>query len=321
MDMRQTTQILINLFIFTCLNHVLFAQHEVKAEEISNGQQVSRGNLRTYKIPFNDTCVREVAIWTPANYDPKKKYATIYMHDGQMLYDSTVTWNKKEWRVDETADSLISNGVTRPFIVVGIYNDPPNRYAEFFPQDAVDYMDTAYTNNMLKSLWNGELRANHYINWITKELIPFVEDRYTVSHKREDRFLIGSSMGGLISLYGLTRNPKTFGGAACLSIHTPMINFQLMGDDAMRSLVLPYNAYLMKELPSPKKVKLYIDRGTQTLDAYYGPYHEVLMQTLSKRGYEMGAQYMTLVWDKTAHDEVSWAKRLAVPMKFLLLKE
>lgn len=319
--MRQSAKIIVNLFIFICLNHELLAQREAMVEETLNGQHVSRGNLKTYKIPFNDTCLREVAIWTPANYNPKKKYATIYMHDGQMLYDSTVTWNRKEWRVDETSDSLISNGVTRPFIVVGIYNDPPNRYAEFFPQQTIEFMDSSYANKLMKTLWNGELRANHYIDWISEELIPFVENRYAVSHKREDRFLIGSSMGGLISLYGITRNPKVFGGAACLSIHTPMINFQLIREDAMRSLVLPYNAYLMKELPSPKKVKLYIDRGTETLDAYYGPYHEVLMQTLSKRGYQIGAQYMALVWDKTAHDEVSWAKRLAVPMKFLLIKD
>jgi hypothetical protein len=128
-------------------------------------------------------------------------------------------------------------------------------------------------------------------------------------------------MGGLISLYGLTREPKTFGGAACLSIHTPMINFQMTGDDAMNQLALPFNRYLSQTLPSPKKMKVYIDRGTETLDAHYGPYHEVLLNTLAKSGYEIGSNYLTLVWDKTAHDEASWANRLAVPMKFLLIKD
>jgi hypothetical protein len=262
-----------------------------------------------------------VLIWLPTDYNPKVKYATIYMHDGQMLFDATTTWNKKEWRVDETADSLISNGITRPFIVVGIYNDPPNRYAEFFPKQAVQYMDTAYVSKLTSSLWNGELRADFYLDWIKKELIPFIEQTYSVSHKREDRFLIGSSMGGLISLYGLTRSPETFGGAACLSIHTPMINFQMVGDDAMNQLVLPFNTYLSKTLPSPKKAKIYIDRGTETLDAYYGPYHDVLLTTMKKCGYEIGSNYSTLVWEKTAHDEVSWANRLAVPIKFLLIKD
>lgn len=316
--MHQSKLFLVNLFIFTCLSPLLFAQ---KTSEIPNDQNVSAGKLISYKLPFNDTCTREVAIWIPTNYDPKKTYASIYMHDGQMLFDSTVTWNKKEWRVDETSDSLISKGITRPFIVVGIYNDPPNRYAEFFPQQTSSYMDSAYVSQLTKTLWNGELRADFYLNWITEALIPFVESKYSVSHKREDRFLMGSSMGGLISLYGLTQKPRVFGGAACLSIHTPMINFQMMGDDAMNQLVLPFNRYLAKELPSPKKVILYLDRGTETLDAYYGPYHEVLMNTLEQRGYLVGPKYISLVWDKTAHDEVSWANRLAFPMKFLLIKD
>ena len=309
------------LSLHLLLSNAIVAQQMKMDVLVPNEQKVSKGKLESYLLPFRDTLVRRVLIWLPANYDSNKKYATIFMHDGQMLFDSTVTWNKKEWRVDETADSLISNGITRPFIVVGIYNDPPNRYAEFFPQETAKYMDSNYVSKLKQTLWNGELRADYYIDWITKKLIPFVEDHYAVSHKREDRFLIGSSMGGLISLYGLTREPKTFGGSACLSIHTPMINFQLMGDDAMNQLALPFNAYLSKSLPAPKKVKVYIDRGTETLDASYGPYHEVLLKTLAKSGYEVGSNYLTLVWDKTAHDEVSWANRLAVPIKFLLIKD
>jgi hypothetical protein len=95
----------------------------------------------------------------------------------------------------------------------------------------------------------------------------------------------------------------------------------MTGDDAMNQLVLPFNRYLSKTLPSPKKVKLYIDRGTETLDAHYGPYHDVLLSTMKKCGYEIGPNYSTFVWDKTGHDEVSWANRLAVPIKFLLIKD
>jgi hypothetical protein len=312
---------LISFIIFLIQIGSLSAQIKTDVSSVKFDEKVSKGSLQGFQFSFKDSSSRRVLIWLPANYSPKVKYATIYMHDGQMLFDSTTTWNKKEWRVDETADSLISNGITRPFIVVGIYNDPPNRYAEFFPQETAKYMDSNYIGKLKQTLWNGELRADYYLEWITKALIPFVDKSYSVSHKREDRFLIGSSMGGLISLYGLTQKSKTFGGAACLSIHTPMINLQMTGDDAMNQLVLPFNTYLSKTLPSPKKVKLYIDRGTETLDAYYGPYHDVLLSTMKKCGYETGANYSTLVWEKTAHDEVSWANRLAVPMKFLLIKD
>jgi hypothetical protein len=298
-----------------------YAQTNKRLWLIPNDQITSHGTLESFKLSFSDSTTRQVVVWLPSNYNPEAKYATIYMHDGQMLFDSRVTWNQKEWRVDETADSLISNGITRSFIVVGIYNDPPNRYAEFFPQQAASYMDSAFLQKLTQSLWNGGLRADFYLDWIKKALIPFVEENYPVSHNRADRFLIGSSMGGLISLYALMSMPKTFGGSACLSLHTPMINFQLFGEDAMKSMVLPFNEYVKRTMPPSRKVKLYIDRGTETLDANYGPYHQVLYTTLTQCGYEIGPNYQTLIWDKTAHDEVSWANRLAFPMKFLLIKD
>jgi enterochelin esterase-like enzyme len=151
-----------------------YAQKNKPLWLVPNNQSASHGTLESFKLPFRDSTTRQVVVWLPSNYNPQLEYATIYMHDGQMLFDSTTTWNKKEWRVDETADSLISNGITRPFIVVGIYNDPPNRYAEFFPQQASLYMDTAYVSTLTSSLWNGELRADYYLEWITKALIPFV---------------------------------------------------------------------------------------------------------------------------------------------------
>lgn len=316
--MKQFTSFLMLLLLCP---YSIYAQKSKSLSLVPNDQKASSGTLESFKLPFGDSTTRQVVIWLPSNYNPKVNYATIYMHDGQMLFDATTTWNKKEWRVDETADSLISNGITRPYIVVGIYNDPPNRYAEFFPQQTTEYMDASYVSKLKKNLWKGELRADYYLEWMTKELIPFVESTYNVSHKSSDRFLIGSSMGGLISLYGLIQKPKTFGGAACLSIHTPMINFQMIGDDAMNQLVLPFNLYLGKKLPSSKKVKIYIDRGTETLDANYGPYHEVLLNTFQTCGYQKGPNYLPLIWDKTGHDEVSWANRLAVPMKFLLIKD
>lgn len=319
--MIQMKQFLSFLLLFHLCSGTFYAQKSKILWLVPNDQKVSSGILESFKLPFSDSTTRQVVVWLPTDYNFKVEYATIYMHDGQMLFDSTTTWNKKEWRVDETADSLQRTGITRPFIVVGIYNDPPNRYAEFFPEQASNYMDTAYVSKLTSTLWKGELRADHYVDWMTKKLIPFVEDHFPVSHRRNDRFLMGSSMGGLISLYGLIQKSKTFGGAACLSIHTPMINFQMTGDDAMNQLVLPFNRYLSKTLPSPKKVKIYIDRGTETLDANYGPYHEVLLSTLAKSGYEIGPNYSTLVWEKTGHDEVSWANRLAVPMKFLLIKD
>ena len=57
---------------------------------------------------------RNVDIWFPEGYTPEKKYAVLYMHDGQMLFDASTTWNKQAWDVDEVAAKLILEGRFAP---------------------------------------------------------------------------------------------------------------------------------------------------------------------------------------------------------------
>ena len=54
-------------------------------------------------------------------YEAGNKHAVIYMHDGQMLFDSTTTWNKQEWHVDEVITKLISEKKIKDCIVVAIF--------------------------------------------------------------------------------------------------------------------------------------------------------------------------------------------------------
>ena len=65
-------------------------------------------------FPSRFVDARNVDVWLPNGYDPKKKYAVLYMHDGQMLFDSTATWNKQEWDVDEVAGRLIAEKRIKP---------------------------------------------------------------------------------------------------------------------------------------------------------------------------------------------------------------
>ncbi len=50
---------------------------------------------------------RTVDVWLPDGYSVAKRYSVIYMHDGQMLFDPSLTWNKTAWQVDQTVGRLI----------------------------------------------------------------------------------------------------------------------------------------------------------------------------------------------------------------------
>lgn len=77
---------------------------------------------------------RNVDVWLPEEYDSSERYAVLYMHDGQMLYDSTTTWNKQEWGVDEVMLKLMDKGEIQQAIVVGIWNVKETRHPDYFPQ-------------------------------------------------------------------------------------------------------------------------------------------------------------------------------------------
>ncbi|HRJ16216.1 MAG TPA: alpha/beta hydrolase-fold protein, partial [Saprospiraceae bacterium] len=84
---------------------------------------VSAGRIERHEqFPSQFVSARNVDVWLPEGYSPRKKYAVLYMHDGQMLFDGAGTWNKQEWQVDEIAGKLLAEGKIRDCIVVGIWN-------------------------------------------------------------------------------------------------------------------------------------------------------------------------------------------------------
>lgn len=264
---------------------------------------------------FNSQYVdaRNVDIWLPPNYDNdvKKQYAVLIMHDGQMLYDSTTTWNHQEWGVDEMAEKLIKNGDAEPFIVVGVWNTP-KRFVEYLPQKpAMLFPDSLV--NQLRNFKKSDFLADNYLQFITKELIPFVEKNYRVKTGMQHRFIAGSSMGGLISLYAICEYPQVFGGAACLSTHWP-VTFNNDYDILPNTLI----HYFANHLPDPKTHKIYFDYGTATLDSLYEPHQLKMDIEMQRHGYQQNINWKTQEFPGANHSEQAWRARLDIPFVFLI---
>lgn len=259
---------------------------------------------------------RDIWVWTPPGYDSTQSYPVLYMHDGQMLFDSTSTWNHQEWQVDEWMEKLIAEGKIRPAIVVGIANGGQYRHTDYFPQDALDLMPEDIRDSIIQRDLMGKPRANRYVNFIVRELKPYIEEHYAASTKPTESFLMGSSMGGLISLYCTTRYPEAFGGAACLSTHWPGSSMAAKYDTIPESIL----AYYAANLPNPYATKLYFDHGTVGLDSLYAPY-QIQMDSILKANDFVDSRGLSKVFEGATHDEHSWAARLDVPLIFLLGKD
>ena len=198
---------------------------------------------------------RNIDIWLPEGYSSSTKYAVLYMHDGQMLYDPAQSWNKQAWDIDNVASDLLSKNEVKDFIVVGIWNGGQTRHQDYFPQKPFEQLSQAEKDTVIAQLQRAgrtkevfQPQSDNYLRFLVKELKPYIDKKYSVKANRENTFIAGSSMGGLISLYAICEYPKIFGGAACLSTHW-VGTFTLENNPVPDSFI----KYLNKKLPNPKK--------------------------------------------------------------------
>ena len=273
----------------------------------------ARGTLERFpQFTSQFVPTRDVVVWLPEGYQTGDSCDVLYMHDGNMLFDATTTWNRREWQVDEVTDSLIQAGLIRPCIVVGIYNTD-DRLTEYFP--AKTWQHVAETDRKDADL--KKLTADAYLQFIVEELKPFIDKRYKPLTTREHTFMMGSSMGGLISLYALCEYPQVFGGVACLSSHLSMAHLP-NGVDG-EPWATGFRNYVGQHLPEANGSLIYMDHGTEGFDADYGQYQEQLDSVIRAKGWN-AQHYMSLVFDGDDHNETCWGKRLNQPLQFLLSK-
>jgi len=275
--------------------------------------RVASGRIvRWEKIGDRNIAPRNIDIWLPQDYDPARKYAVLYMHDGQMLFDSAITWNKQEWMADETAGRLLSESRIRPMIIVGIWNNGAFRHQEYFPEKPLLMLDSSLSSSIIRNELKGKAMADEYLRFIVYTLKPMVDSAFSTRKERSATFIAGSSMGGLISMYAFCEYPYVFGGAACLSTHWP-------GSLRLRDPAIPnaFNAYLKANLPSPAKRRIYFDLGDGTLDSLYGQWQELVDGTMRAKGYGT-REWVTRTFPGDDHSERAWQRRLHEPFIFLM---
>jgi enterochelin esterase-like enzyme len=254
---------------------------------------------------------RPVDVWLPPGYDGNKRHAVLYMHDGQMLFDASTTWNKQAWEVDAIAAPLLAAGKLRDFIVVGVHNNGKKRFAEYYPQKFMAHLPDDARDGLIKRGLEGAPLADAYLRFLVEELKPQIDTRYATRPGRDDTLLMGSSMGGLISVYALLEFPQVFGAAAALSTHwiTMFEDNEVFPAAAM--------AYLRDKLPAPGALKLYMDHGTTELDAQYSRAQQRINALFKERGFGP-PQVVSRVFEGAGHNEAAWRARLATPLAFLL---
>jgi predicted alpha/beta superfamily hydrolase len=269
------------------------------------GPGVTGTVVRHADVPSAYVARRNVDVWLPPGYgkDPAKRYPVLYMHDGQNLFDPATSYGNVDWAVDEAMSGLIDEGAVREAIVVGIWNTNKRR-EEYMPQRPVQGR-VHFNVPGADDLGPEDILSDRYLSFLVRELKPFIDSTYRTLPGRADTFVMGSSMGGLVSQYAMSQYPDVFGGAGCVSTHWPAGNGIALDDFAAH-------------LPDPATHKYWFDYGTATLDALYEPYQRRADAILRKAGYVEGRNWITKKFEGAEHSEKAWRVRVHQPLEFLL---
>jgi predicted alpha/beta superfamily hydrolase len=228
---------------------------------------------------------RDVQVYLPPSYHSSSRhFPVIYMHDGQNLFDPTVSF-AGEWRVDDTLEGLSPEGVEA--IVVAVPNMGERRIDEYSPfRDPV----------------KGGGRGDAYVDFLVRTLKPEIDRRFRTRHERTHTGIMGSSMGGLISLYAFLREPGVFGFAGAMS---PSVWFA-------RGAIFDYVASRQ-----PWTGKVYVDVGTA--EGRPTVRNARLMARLLRRTASRPRLGVMYVEGRGAgHNESAWADRFERAVRFLL---
>jgi len=217
-------------------------------------------------------------IYLPPGYgeNPLKRYPVLYMHDGTNLFFPHEAFMGQEWQVDETMDLLNGLSVIERTIVVGLH--------------ASDRMHD-YTAPGFHAY--GEALVEHIKPYIDTHLSTLAEPAATG--------VMGSSLGGVVSMHLAWQYPEVFGAAACLSS------------------TFGYRDDLFERVKAePKKpIRLYLDSGWPK-DNFERTRH--MRDLLLLQGFDYGHDLLHFTFPHAKHDELHWADRIHVPFQFLFGK-
>jgi len=241
---------------------------------------------------------RDILVYLPPSYESSdRRYPVFYLQDGQNLFDETTSF-AGEWQVDETMESLSQEGIEA--IMVGIANAGEQRLDEYSP---------------FHSPGLGGGQGDLYLEFIIDEVRSAVDAEFRTLTGPDHTGIMGSSMGGLISLYAFFRHPGVFSFAGVMS---PSLWFA-------KSAIFDY----VRQAPL-NTGRLYLDAGTREHGGkstwsiipwrsrrYYASVRR-MYRLLVKKGYRPKRDLLYVEERDAGHDEVAWARRLAPAIRFLL---
>jgi len=261
---------------------------------------------------------RHILVYLPPSYETRgTDYPVVYMHDGQNLFDKH-TSGHGEWCADETMEALAAEGIEA--ILVGIPHRGEQRVHELSP----------YVCPQSGSLGLGA----QYTGFIANEVKRLIDRSFRTLRGPSHTGIMGSSMGGLISLHACLREPETFGLCGAMSPALWFGNYAIL-DEVRTARHFPIRLYMdsgRSEIGTARRsaslsTRAYARRA-QDLCGESPPFESSrlsalwvedvrslhqLLETYAKRQTQL-----MYVETPSEHNEAAWSRRFPDAIRFLL---
>ena len=226
---------------------------------------------------------RNVYVYLPLNYEyeEKKHYPVLYMFDGHnAFYDKDATYGKS-WGIGRYLDKEAAELI----VVAAECNHSPknDRLSEYSPYD----IDNPHYGKFIG-------RGDETMTWFIHTLKPQIDRDFRTLKDRDHTFIMGSSMGGLMSLYAVLKYNKVFSRAAALS-PSIWVSVEKLGE-------------LIRSTPLSPDTVVYMDYGSREMN-----FHAGNEKSFAALGAEMLSRRIHLtmrIVPNGNHCEASWEQQL-----------
>lgn len=258
---------------------------------------------------------RAVRVWLPLDYeDSNEKREVIYMFDGQNLFDKETASYHMEWCIDETLAYFYQNYKIKCPVVVGI-DCGKDRMSEYFPpmlneeEMKVAYkLSEGYVDENCPNL-KRQLLGEETFRFLIDDVMPIIEEKYRVRNDRDGRYLGGSSMGGLMTMYGYQHYNEYFSKYIAFSTAFNILSFSVQNE-------APYERFKENFVPY-ENTKIAMCVGGVDFESQFVPYYKDFVEFLKTKGFDE-TNLFTFENKKEKHNELQWARAFNPAMKFFL---
>lgn len=133
---------------------------------------------------------RQIIVYLPKEYHlfTERKFPTVFLQDGDFLFNESIV----------AIENNVEKGITEPVIFIGI--DSQLRNDEYTPWE----MPALFKD------WSFGGKGDDYLDYVYKELVPYMTRSFRISQEPSKLALGGVSLGGLISLYAMYKTEPVF---------------------------------------------------------------------------------------------------------------